>query len=293
MATTPEQLRRELLLEMQSYDADTQKILNQYILEIERASRKHKDDMNAFQKAVVVLLGAMFIDFSRVSTASNAKIAGNVAKYVDNTLIPNLRKAGAVQTAATLKKSTVMYSQQIARAFVLRRNPVDNRSFSQRIVTLNRGSEQMVDKLIRLGIKQGNSVNEIARAIEGYIDPASQSGRRITSGSRINYRMVKTTRTKIPKGSIKYNAVRIARSESMQTYDNASKEYYEDKPWSEGWDWFTSNTHVGPDACDDLRKASPHKVLPKRPHPQCTCNTRARLLGLKDFEQLVKRGVLS
>lgn len=292
MATTPEQLRRELLLEVQSYDEETQKMLDYYIREIERLSRR-ENSYEAFQKAVVVLLGAMFIDFTRISVASNSKTAGNFAAYVKNTLVADLKTAGAVNTAESLRKSTVMYRQQIARSFVLRRNPIDNRTFSSRIVTLNRGAEQMVDKLIRLGIKQGNSVNEIARAIEGYIDPSSQSGRRVTSGSRINYRMVPTNRTKIPRGSIKYNAVRIARSETMQTYDNAQKEYYEDKPWSEGFDWFTSRSHVGPDGCDALRDSSPHKTLPQRPHPQCMCNVRQRLLGIKGFERLVKNGTLS
>jgi hypothetical protein len=187
--------------------------------------------------------------------------------------------------------ATSKYADEIEKGVLGRKHPIDNRSIEQRIVTLKRGSEKVVKGLLDIGLNADMSVNQVARAIQSYIDPLSQAGTRVTAGNAINYKAVPIGKT-LPKGSIRYNAVRIARSEIMQTYDNASNDYYNDQPWTDGWDWFLSNTHAGEDGCDTLANSNPHKDLPRRPHPQCTCDVRAHVASLKEFEQLVKSGAI-
>lgn len=193
------------------------------------------------------------------------------------------RRAGV---AATSK-----FSDGVAANVLTRRHPADGRNITQRIVTLRRGSDRVVQGLLDLGLSNDLSVNQIARAIQGYINPASQAGARFTAGNATNYKAVKIGKT-LPKGSIRYNAVRIARSEMMLTYDIAAKQYYDGQPWSDGWDWILSNTHPAADDCDVLAAQSPHKELPRRPHPQCTCDARPHVITLKEFERLVKSGAI-
>lgn len=183
------------------------------------------------------------------------------------------------------------YALEVEANVLKRKSLYDGKSIEQRIVTLQKGNAKVVEGLLKIGIDNNMSVNNVARAIQNYIDPLSQAGGRFTAGNAVNYKAVPIGRT-LPKGSIRYNAVRIARTEIMQTYDQASKDYYDRQEWGQGWDWVLSNTHSTPDGCDDLANASPHKELPKRPHPQCTCNPRPRVPTLKDFERLVKSGQL-
>lgn len=191
------------------------------------------------------------------------------------------RRAGVAASSA--------YSNAVERSVLTRISPYDGRNIEQRIVTLNRAHTQMVEKLIAQGIDDGLSVNQLARSIQNYIDPRSQAGRRFTAGNGINYRAVPIDK-RLPKNNIRYNAVRIARTEIMTTYDIAASRYYQDQPWTSGWDWILSNTHAGQDDCDTLAEQSPHETLPDRPHPQCACNARPRVATLSEFEQLVRDG---
>lgn len=290
MADNLGDLRIEALQRIATYDRATSRVLRSYIREVDALAKRFATDIPRFRREVELLINRMYVEFSAVSITQNAAMAGTVAAYVDATLVLRLADVGAAKTAAAIGKSTHSYAERMGNYFMSRRHPADGRTFSSRIVTLQRGSETVVDRLIELGIRRGSSVNDIARSIQGYIDPTAPSARRVTAGNGVNYRMVATNK-KIPKGSIKYNAVRIARSEVMQTYDNAMAHYYDDKAWSGGWRWRTSNTHKVPDACDGL--VGYHKTLPERPHPQCTCDPQPVIPSIKEFEKLVAQGKIA
>lgn len=290
MAETLRELRIEALQRVAGYDRATQRVLNKYIREVDVLAKRFANDIPRFRREVDALFNRMYVDFATVSVTQNAAMASVVATYVDATLVTALRDAGARRTAAAIGRSSDGYAERIGNLFMSRRHPADGRTFSSRIVTLQRGSETVVDRLIELGIRRGNSVNDIARAIQGYIDPSSPGGRRVTAGNGVNYRMVPTNK-KIPKGSIKYNAVRIARSEVMQTYDAAMAHYYDNKAWSGGWNWRLSNTHKVFDTCDEL--VGYHKTLPERPHPQCTCDPQPVVPSMDEFAKLVAQGKIA
>lgn len=366
MATTEQELRRELLIGLRDTNLEIDALLDTAITDIDKAARKYANDRKRFEREVLIIIGAFWVGYRLLAKSSNKAVAQSFVTYVDNTVGKNLLKAGAVQTYTDLiamppsnkrpkgdlqlkleaahnrgdtaeearlnklvdasmrtdagmddktraefikamkagkpitmveaqKRAGVAasskYADEVERTILTRKSLYDGKSIESRIVTLQRGNAKVVEGLLKIGIDADMSVNNVARAIQNYIDPLSQAGKRFTAGNAVNYKAVPIGRT-LPKGSIRYNAVRIARTEIMQTYDQASKDYYDNQEWKQGWDWELSNTHKGPDQCDVLARQSPHKTLPERPHPQCTCNPRPRVPSIKEFERLVKSGEL-
>ena len=359
MATTANQLRRELLVGIRDTDDEIDSLLDQAVKDINSAARKYRNSPARFEKAVIAAIALFWVDYKLLTVKSNKYVAQSFFTYVDNTVGNSMLKVGANQTymnqiqqlpsaqrpkgklqlqleaahnagntaeEARLNKlvdasmrtdagmSTAVkdeflkamragkpitmaqaqklagevassrYADDVAENILTRKSLYDAKSINQRIVTIQRGNERVVADLLKYGIDQNISVNQLARSIQDYVKPA-----KVTRGNAVNYKTIQAGK-KIPKGSINYNAVRIARTEIMQTYDQAARDFYDDKPWLQGWDWFLSNTHAGQDDCDTLAAQSPHKKLPDRPHPQCTCNPQPRVPTLKEFGELVKSG---
>lgn len=366
MATTENQLRRELLTEISATNKAIDKLLAVAVASIAVAARNYKNDPKRFQKAVLTAIAVYWASYALLTKTSNKAVAQAFVTYVDNTVGVKMLKVGAVQsyidqtqqlptavrpkgdlqlkleaahnagnkaeearlnklvdasmrtdagmstkvrdeflkamragkpiTMAEAQKrageaASSKYADTVEKTVLSRKNPFDNKSTAQRIVTLKKGNEKIVRDLITQGIDKHLSVNQLARSIQQYIDPLSQAGKRFTAGNAVDYRAVQAGK-KLPKGSIRYNAVRIARSEIMQTYDRAAEDYYKDQPYFTGWNWFLSNTHTGFDDCDTLANSNPHKTMPDRPHPQCTCDVRPNVASLSEFERLVKSGAI-
>lgn len=286
MATTQRQLRCELLTGIRDAETDIDSLLAELNREIARAARQ-TSDKKAFRQRVVVALVAFWGAYRLLQPKVNASVASSVISYVDASVGRTLMRVGASRTYQSLKLNT--YADTIAKTVLTRKNVYDDITMRHRIVTLRRGSEKVVRDMINRGFAQGLTVNDVARSIQHYVNPMSQAGKRFTAGNGIDYRAVAKGRN-LPKGAIRYNAVRIARSEMMLTYDEAMIDYYQDKPWSKGWRWVLSNTHVGEDICDIMAKNSPYKEPQSRPHPQCTCDQQPDVMSLSEFEQLVKSG---
>lgn len=289
MATTQRQLRRELLTGIRDAELDVDSLLAELNREIARASRQHRNDQAEFRKRIIVALVAFWGAYRLLQPTVNASVATSVVSYVDASVGRTLLRVGANQTYSTLKLNT--YANDIAKSVLIRKNVYDGATMQHRIVTLRRGSERVVRDMINRGFAQGLTVNDVARSIQHYVNPMSQAGRRFTPGNGIDYRTVAKGRN-LPKGAIRYNAVRIARSEMMLTYDQAMIEYYRNKPWSRGWNWILSNTHVGEDICDIMAAGSPYDKPQSRPHPQCTCDQQPAVISLSEFERLVKNGTI-
>src|SRR4051812_34539884 len=61
-----------------------------------------------------------------------------------------------------------------------------------------------------------------------------------------------------PGGSIQYNAMRIVRTEMARIYRNSTMDFYEGRPYTEGYDWILSNRHPKTDQCDRYHEESPY-----------------------------------
>jgi len=292
MATTATELRRELLIGIRDYEDQMEALIATYNSDLERASLFNANNFDRFEIVAAGIIAAFLVDFARISVSANTTIATQYATYVMNSTGVRLSRAGAVQSYSALNRLSISVPQAVSDSFLTRRNIYDGRTFTGRLKTLQAGSERIVRGLISEGVASGRSVNDVARSIQHYIDPSSQAGRRFTRGNGINYTAIQKGK-RLPKGSIRYNAVRIARSEIMRTYDLASNAFYKDKPYARGWTWNLSNTHRGYDGCDILSQNSPHDKLPARPHPQCTCDPRPVVITVADLRNLVNSGLIA
>ncbi len=81
-----------------------------------------------------------------------------------------------------------------------------------------------------------------------------------------------------PSGSIQYNSMSILRMEMAGIYQCSVADCYEDRPYTEGFDWPLSDRHERTDTCNSNAAGSPYKTwadLP-RTHPNCLCQVVAR-----------------
>jgi hypothetical protein len=85
----------------------------------------------------------------------------------------------------------------------------------------------------------------------------------------------------------RYNALRIARTESAVTYQKAAQDFYSDGVLSSGMNWLLSNTHANIDECDNLAKGSPyeHGNVPSKPHANCMCDVAPNLRSASDLKR--------
>lgn len=289
---TPEQIRREFLIRVRDYDAEISDALAELQRDIERAANEYPNDTDGFTAAVSALIVAFYTAFTALSVNVTRDVALIYGNYVDKTIVSMLDDAGAPKTAKALHDKALKYPTIATNRFKSRKNPYDGKTFDNRIVTLKRASTQMVERIVARGIKDGKSVNDVARSIQNYIDPTSQAGRRYTRGNGVNYKAIQLDR-RLPKAAIKYNAVRIARSEIMQTYQQSTGEFYDGEPYNRGFRWVLSNSHRGKDICD-INAARTYKTyadIPKR-HPQCMCDIQPIPITLDDLRRLVSSGAI-
>lgn len=289
MATTQTELRRDVLTSIRDNRNAIEELLAGTIVAIEEAARRHKNNEQQFLKRALIIIGVFWLDYQLLHEGPNKIVAGSMAEYADTTIGTKLKRVGATKSLKEFTKLTESYADDVAKGILSRKSAYDGLTINQRITTLKKGTETVVKKLIKTGIDANLTVNQLAKSIEFYIDPKSVSGGKLTKGNSIDFRTIKPGKS-VPKASIRYNAVRISRTEIMHTYDVAARDFYEKQPWGGLWDWFLSNTHAGFDDCDTLAAQSPHKRMPDRPHPQCACDVRPRVPTLAEFEKLVKSG---
>jgi hypothetical protein len=289
---TPTEVRREFLIRTRAYDEEIADALLELQLDIERAAQEYPNDPDGFTTAVSLLIVGFYTAFTAMSVNVTRDVALVYANYVDKTIITMLNDVGATNTARSLRDKAIKYPTVATNRFKSRINPYDRKTFDQRIVTLKRASDDIVKQLVARGIKDGKSVNDIARSIQNYVDPTSQAGRRWTRGNGINYKALPPNR-RLPKAAIRYNAVRIARSEIMQTYQQSTGEFYDDQPYNQGFRWVLSNTHTGKDICDinAARIYKRYEDIPKR-HPQCMCDIQPIPITLAQLRRLVSSGAI-
>lgn len=288
---TAAQLRRDVLAGSLLNEEQIAILLGIAIDDINAAAKRYKNNTTAFERRALAIIALFWASYVLLTKNTHRNIGGIFASYVDDTIGVSLDKAGASKTLAALKKETATFADDVAKAVLTRKSPFDGLTITSRINTLKKGSERIAKEILKTGIARGLSVNELAVSLQRYIDPESLSGKTLTRGNSVNYKSIQRGMN-VPKGAIKYNAVRISRSEIMQTYDRASDQFYQNRPWIKGWDWILSNTHAVPDDCNTLAAQSPHKTIPQRPHPQCMCDVRPQVMNVTELSALVRSGKL-
>lgn len=186
--------------------------------------------------------------------------------------------------------------QLIKDTVINRRWPGTNKNLSDRLKTVQAGSERVVRNIIQVGVKDGLSSFQIAKQIEAYVIPNAKGLRvapwtitRRALGKPISY-----IPTGVPAGSVEYNALRLARTELAYTYQQAPYLAHKDKWYYNGTLWVLSRSHPKLDLCDDYAAHDEGigigiwRKPPKTPHPHCLCHTETKTVGTDEMIRMLK-----
>lgn len=167
------------------------------------------------------------------------------------------------------------------RKHVWQKRWADGFSLSDRIWKQDKILRQNLHSMIEQCVNQGLSAVEFSRAVEQYL---------LKPGSAWT---TKITPSKTGRGSIKYNALRLARTETNNAYRLAHSLGAQNSSIVKGIKWNLSRSHPEEDICDtwatqDLYSLGPGVYPPdKLPpgHPNCLCYLTD---VLKQGEELIK-----
>lgn len=130
-----------------------------------------------------------------------------------------------------------------------------------------------IDDVVNSGILLGKGAAEIAKDVSGFINPRAPGG-------------------------IRYNAMRLGRTELNNAFHATSVQTYAQSPYVVGVQWVLSNSHGRPDECDNLAGEDfgmgpgvwrPADV-PSKPHPQCFCYTVPVTPDVEKFQRDLMNG---
>ena len=125
---------------------------------------------------------------------------------------------------------------------------------------------------------QNKGAKEIAKELLQYIKPVADiTNTRPYDEYRKRFGKPKSYKVNNrPAGSVQFNAIRIARTETSHVYRQATLDFYEDKPYIKGYSWNLSNRHPVKDECDlyASRTYATRNSIPRQ-HPNCLCSIQA------------------
>lgn len=292
--TDPEVLRLELNLE-QAIENDLEIAAADIRREIEQIGQRNLSaaDTQRLLKATGIILGAYFVITSRKTRDTQVEIARSQVAKEAEFYRDLLRKAGAPATYANRTAQQIReYPNRVRNSFYQRPHPADKKTYAYRIVTVEQSAVKTVRNIVRNGSREGMSAEQMAEKIESYLLPKYR-GKRVEPLKEARKSMKADKRYKpggIRSGSIPYQAMRIARTESAETYRRSHTEMFEGTIFAGGdYEWMLSNSHPTRDICDDLAEGSPYKAS-ERPsgHPNCMCSWRKIPPTLADVERLLK-----
>ena len=292
--TDPEVLRLELALE-QAIENDLEIAAADIRREIERLNTRtlSASDTQKLLKAATVILGAYFVITSRKTRDTQVEIARSQVEQQVPTYYDLLIGAGAPATYATnVAQQMLNYPNRVRTGFYHRPHPADGVTYQHRIVTVRQSAVNTVRNIVRNGNKSGLSTDQVANKIDSYLLPAYR-GKRVqplTEARRASHLDKRYKPRNVRSGSIPYQAKRIARTESAETYRRAHTEMFERTIFEGGdYEWLLSNSHKGRDECDDYAAGGPYKAN-ERPdsHPNCMCRWSKIPPTLADVERILR-----
>lgn len=296
--TDPEMLRLTMALE-QAIENDLTDAANEITRMIEAyGNRLSASDTQELLEGVATVLTSFFVLMAANTRDTQVDIAQSqvqkeLAKYARL-----LRRAGAPASYVQRFENTMLsYPGRVRRSFYTRPHPADMVTYQFRIKTVRESAQNTVRNIVRNGNRLGQNPNVIAKTVRGYLLPG-HGGRRTEplKEARMAARANKRYKPRnVRSGSVPYQAKRIARSESAESYRRAHTEMFENTILQGGeYDWLLSNSHAGYDDCDVLARRSPYKAS-ERPHshPNCMCTWSKRPPTLADVRELLReRGVI-
>lgn len=249
-------------------------------------------DLNGFDKAAKTLLLAFIIEASDLTIDSNVNVAkigalneyDRITKELKRT---DLTSGQRTQLLKNFRNQILNYPNEVRKRITTRRPFGDNRSMPYRFKTVYDSAQKTVRNILDLGIKNRKSSLDIAKDIRQYIKPtpAQQGLLHPRDLHRERFGLDPESGVSVRGGSVNYNAMRIARTETQRTYRHVPEEINKGKPWVYGFQWNLSRAHPHEDICDDLAVADEdglgagiYKDVPDS-HPNCICTVTTVLKG--------------
>jgi hypothetical protein len=234
--------------------------------------------------------------YRAVVTDAVANAAGLQADRNAARLLPRLEEAGASAERHFMDERFTGYREVIRRRFPTQRHPEDQRTFEQRVTTVRRGFERLVYQTVQTGVDEGIDPRKLAFAIRDAVvmTPPRTRTEAYREAARLRNQASTYVYRGAPSGSIQYNSMRIVRTEMAGVYRRSVTDFYEDRPYTEGFDWVLSTRHERTDKCNSNASGSPYKARADLPstHPNCLCRVFARIMSQAQLKRLIASGAL-
>lgn len=233
-------------------------------------------DQHALTREISKLIDRFYYTFVDLLHESAKKVGDNAAQKAINEMIPLLNSAGLYREGIKLYQEIRDYGERVAKRLMV--DGWSGQPLSYTIKTIKAGTQKTVQNIIANGSAEGKSAFDIAKRIEQYLNPI-KNGATVAPYEEYRKRFGRPksfTPKGVPKGSVQYNAYRIARTEMAHISRTAVLDFYEDKEFVKGYSWHLSNRHKETDICDENAKKTyeTRDDIPTQ-HPNCLCDIRA------------------
>lgn len=228
----------------------------------------------------------LFVEHLQISSQRVGKLR---AQQAIDEVVPKLRKAGLVTESLDLYRKVRSYADDVGTRIMV--DKWAGQPLGYRIKTIREGTQKTVLNIIENGVKEQLSAKNIAKNIEQYVNPLPGAPKTAPLDEfRKRFGRPKSfTPEGVPQGSVQYNAMRIARTETAHIYRQATLDFYKNREWVTGYRWVLSNSHPRPDICDDYAnvKYTNANDVPTG-HPHCLCDVQPELMSAEEMRNLVK-----
>lgn len=296
---------KRFLQAISDMDDEVQRLLGKLNSQYQQDIKDHTrgDDINDIE-ALLKKIAAATVVFAGAYAVLLKKYSGKVVAVnlesgsrVFTPLIKQFPSVGAEK----IKISRLISSNEknVQKILLNRKFPGTNKTVSQRIAGMSNGTVRTVRNIIFDAQNNGKGAFEIAKLIEGYVKP-SASGIRVapwTIARRVLGKPISYIPTGIPAGSVEYNAMRLARTETAFSYQQAANAWVDDEDfwYVTGVYWGLSRAHKKKDKCDEYHNHDEGlgkgvwRRCPKIPHPHCMCPTTPATMDRATFARELKK----
>lgn len=296
---------KRFLQSISDMDDEVQRLLGKLNSQYQRDLKDHTrgDDINDTEAllkkiaaATVVFTAAYAVLLQKYSSKA-VGISLQSGSRVFTPLIKEFPSVGAEKIK--IQRLIASKEKNVAKILLNRKFPGTNKNVSQRIAGMSNGTSRTVRNIIFDAQNQGKGAFEIAKLIEGYVKP-SATGIRVapwTIARRVLGKPISYIPTGIPAGSVEYNAMRLARTETAYSYQQASQAWVDDPDfwYTTGVYWGLSKSHPNKDICDEYHNHDEGlgkgvwRKCPKIPHPHCLCPVTPAVMDRDTFMKELKK----
>jgi len=277
MATFKEEkLRRLTFAEINDMEAEVDNLIINTQTQLHGEIIKHYNNPDYFYAVIPLILGSFMVSYRSILYTHNYQITQYTINHINDTFGVLLSYNGLLEEHTALLRTQNNTLDKFNMSFFSRKSFKDGKSIDQRIKTIISGAEKTVRNIAEVGVKNGLSAEDIAKQIDNFIRPDK---RRVWKSPiewvKERFANPSVKQLQIRGGSLDYNAIRIARTEGMNTLRDSYYQQLKGKPWIQGWNWILSARHKGTGClCEYFTNGSPYtdkEIDNLKSHPNCMC----------------------